>query len=66
MKLSRALKGLEKEWGVRPFVTLACAGGADQHWQIFHPKDMRMPAFTLMGGKLEEHHDSPLKEHKDE
>lgn len=31
---------LEKEWGTRPRFVLALSGGADEHWQIFNPKDM--------------------------
>jgi len=31
--------GLETSWGVRPISVLACAGYADEHWQIFHPAE---------------------------
>jgi hypothetical protein len=38
--LNATLVGLERLWGMRPFVQLACAGYADEHWQIYHPDDL--------------------------
>lgn len=32
---------LEREWGTRPIVVLACSGGSDEHWQIWHPDDVK-------------------------
>jgi hypothetical protein len=57
----------EAEWGgLRPVVTLACAGGSDEHWQIWHPDDYRaggMPHLVVMtqvtvGTTVERHPDS--------
>jgi len=43
--------GLERLWGLRPISVLACAGYADEHWQIYHPHEWRtsipMPAVTI-------------------
>ena len=48
---------LEKEWGHRPFVQLACADGSDEHWQIFH-WCYTMPTFcVLLDGTVERHPD---------
>lgn len=30
------LIALEDEWGTRPLLTVACAGGSDQHIQVWH------------------------------
>ncbi len=30
---------LEQEWGKKPIIILSCAGGTDEHWQIWHPED---------------------------
>jgi hypothetical protein len=50
--LNATLVGLERLWGMRPFVQLACAGYADEHWQIYHPDDILndlepMPRVTI-------------------
>lgn len=45
-------------WGVRPLVTLACAGYADEHWQVRHPDD-EFPAWTVdANGVVEQHPDA--------
>lgn len=36
--LKAAIKKLRDEWGVRPRVTLACQGYADEHWQFWNPR----------------------------
>lgn len=33
-------------WDATPRVTLACAGGSDEHWQIAHPDD-EMPTLVV-------------------
>jgi hypothetical protein len=30
---------LERKWDVRPVITLACAGGTDEAWHLWHPHD---------------------------
>lgn len=45
---------------VSPYCLLACAGWADEHWQLFHPDYLDMPAYTLADGTYEQHPDSPL------
>ena len=35
------------DWGTRPRVVLACQGAADEHWQVFHPRNMEDPVFTI-------------------
>lgn len=48
---------LEREWGTRPRIVLACSSASDEHWQIFHP-DCEMPTFTITpDGKVEAHPD---------
>jgi hypothetical protein len=58
---------LEAKWGVRPILTLSCVGGADEHWQFFHPDSIRraiqnstelMPDYVLVAGGLEGHPDA--------
>lgn len=40
--------------GQRPYVVLACAGGTDEHWQLYLPPTLDMPAYYYMdGGPLE-------------
>jgi len=53
---------LEKEWGMRPIIILACMGGQDEHWQFFDPRIIRsmdeehMPFCTVdRNGKREFH-----------
>ena len=52
-----------------PILKLACLGGSDEHWQIFHPRCFDysneqseiMPTYTLTlmyVGKLERHPDA--------
>ena len=38
--LNTTLVGLERLWRARPLVILACAGFADEHWQIYRPDDL--------------------------
>lgn len=53
---------LEREWGVRPALFLACSGGSDEHWQIWHPDDLHpdgMPHLVVRpDGTSERHPDS--------
>ncbi len=59
--IAAALTDIEAAWGVRPRLVLACAGGSDQHWQIYHPDHPDMPtAVILMDGTIEDHPDSPI------
>jgi hypothetical protein len=56
------VKGLDQLWNKRPVIRLACAGFADEHWQIFHPADMNgleaMPRVTInIEGRVEFHPD---------
>jgi hypothetical protein len=37
--LEACIIALEVRWKIRPVLQLACGGGSDQHWQIFHPDD---------------------------
>ena len=37
---------LEAKWQCRPVVRLACAGYADEHWQVAHPASV-MPNFIV-------------------
>ena len=37
--ISAIADNLAAFWGAAPRVTLACAGGSDEHWQIAHPDD---------------------------
>lgn len=59
--LRSIIHALELEWGCRPFVVLACQGGADEHWQIFHAddeltEDGLMPRYVIgLDGKVEVH-----------
>ena len=39
--LNTTLVGLERLWRARPLVILACAGFADEHWQIYNPHEFR-------------------------
>lgn len=53
---------LGSEWGVAPVCILACAGYADQHWQLWHPRRRRagdMPAYVLADGLMVMHPDCP-------
>ena len=58
------VKGLEQLWGTRPISVLACAGYADEHWQVFHPGDLfmggePMPRVTIdFDGRVEFHPDA--------
>jgi len=60
-KMREQLIKCEKEWGRQPFVTLACSGYADEHWQIWDPDKMLengtgMPSFVvLQDGTVEAH-----------
>jgi len=50
--LNTTLVGLERLWRARPLVILACAGFADEHWQIYNPHEFRtndepMPLVTI-------------------
>jgi len=38
--LTEALKTCEKMWGTRPHAVLACAGYADEHWQIYNSDEL--------------------------
>lgn len=38
--LRQALKDCEKRWGSRPHAVLACAGFADEHWQIYNSDEL--------------------------
>ena len=61
--LRKACMALESEWGISPRVVLACAGGSDEHWQLWHPARCRKgdtPAYTLQGAVLEMHPDCPM------
>lgn len=54
---------VESAWGIRPACILACAGGTDAHWQLWHPAYMRpgdMPGYvwTAESG-LTMHPDAP-------
>ena len=61
------VKGLQELWGTRPVSVLACAGYADEHWQIYHPNDLfmdgdgkyePMPRVTIdFDGRVEFHPD---------
>jgi hypothetical protein len=57
------VKGLETLWQVSPVSVLACAGYADEHWQIFHPADYcgmtePKPVVTIdFDGRVEFHPD---------
>lgn len=31
---------LEKKWGMLPIIILGCSGGADEHWQFWHPNKL--------------------------
>jgi len=60
--LYMTVKGLDQLWNKRPVIRLACAGFADEHWQIFHPADMKgleaMPRVTIdIEGRVEFHPD---------
>lgn len=59
LTIETVCQSIESHWGMRPLLTLACAGGSDQHWQIFHPARLDMPCFTFMDHTLEEHPDAP-------
>jgi hypothetical protein len=66
--LRASLIELRQRWGVSPFSVLACAGYADEHWQIYHPEDLVKAMSNLQGafpryvishtGVLEAHPDS--------
>ncbi len=53
---------MEGAWGVRPVLTLACAGYADEAWQLWHPEDLRnggMPHFVIdPTGQVHRHPDT--------
>jgi hypothetical protein len=67
--LRTTLIGLELTWGTRPIVILACAGYADEHWQIYHPDELLsdnpepMPHLTInIEGRVEYHPDGSTPE----
>ena len=50
-------------WGVAPRCVLSCAGGSDEHWQLWHPARCRRgdaPAYVLTGASLLMHPDAPM------
>jgi hypothetical protein len=57
-----AIQDFERRYnGLHPVCILACRGGADEHWQLFHPdalkQDEPMPLFTIdKDGVGYEHH----------
>jgi hypothetical protein len=63
-RLRKLIKQCEDEWEMRPFVMLACQDYEDEHWQIYHPDDMRngaadepiMPRFVVTKEGLVEPH----------
>jgi hypothetical protein len=62
--MHKKVRELDKEWGTAPILILSCAGAADEHWQIRHPKDMNgtFPVFprfvVLQDGTVEPHPDA--------
>ena len=54
-----AIEDFERRYdGLRPICVLACRGFSDEHWQLFHPKDMEHPVFTVDNdGTGYEHHE---------
>lgn len=63
--LRTTLIGLETAWHKRPIVILACAGYADEHWQIYHPDDFinpePVPYITIdIEGRVEYHLDANI------
>jgi hypothetical protein len=60
--LEEAVTLIDRKWGQRPLLTLACIGGSDQHWQIWHYDDFQddepMPRYTYANYKLEMHPDA--------
>ena len=55
------IQDIERQWGTRPRLVLACAGYSDQHWQIWHPTHNSAPAYVVgSDGILVRHPDSPI------
>jgi hypothetical protein len=52
----------QHEWGIAPLCVLACVGGTDQHWQLWHPLHRvpdGVPSLVLADGWLDAHPDAP-------
>lgn len=61
--LREASIALSAQWGVAPRCVLSCAGGSDEHWQLWHPARCRRgdhPAYVLIGADLTMHPDAPM------
>ena len=43
--------------GNTPRLVLACAGAADEHWQVYHPDYPDMPHSVITGNSFEMHPD---------
>ena len=59
--LIRTLHELAMKWGMPPIVLSSCAGGTDEHLQIYHPEHLEMPCYVVFPtGVMEEHPDAPF------
>lgn len=57
-RLHALLLAIEIESGKQARCTIACAGGSDEHWQIFDPFDPFTCIFTILpDGTTERHPD---------
>lgn len=51
---------MERVNGSRPHIVLACAGAADEHWQLFNMSaDTTTPQFVIADGTIMIHPDYP-------